>query len=73
MELLLLRQIGATRLLELSTTHDVTLAEAYEARGWVVLKRRKMLKGLTTYGQRQIFAHITDAGRAELERERQVS
>ena len=73
MEMRLLRQIGATRLMQLSTTRDVVLAEAYEACGWVVLKHGKMLKGLTTYGQLRISAHITDAGRAALERERQAS
>ena len=62
----LLNQIAAssTPLYELLGTQKIKEAEGYEARGWVTIKRTKPSKGLATYGQRQTFAMITDAGRA---------
>lgn len=63
----LLRLIASNEnLTELVTSQDIQTAEAYERNGWVILKRTKMSKGLTTYGQQTVYAHITDAGRAAL-------
>lgn len=64
----LLRKIAATgHLHELLSSDEVTQAEAYEAKGWVVLRRTPMSKGRETYGQQAVYAQITDAGRKAIE------
>lgn len=64
----LLRKIAANgHLYELLSSDEITQAEAYEAKGWAVLRRTPMSKGRETYGQRTVYAQITDAGRKALE------
>lgn len=64
----LLKQIARLdHLTELLSSADVKEAEAYEARGWVKLRRTLMSKGKDTYGQQTVYAQITDAGRQALE------
>lgn len=66
--MLLLRKIAANaNLTELLSSDEIRQAEAYEARGWVKLRRTPMSKGKDTYGQQTVYAQITDAGRAALE------
>lgn len=64
----LLRKIAATaHLHELLSSDEIAQAEAYEAKGWVAVRRTPMSKGHETYGQRTIYAQITDAGRKAIE------
>ncbi|WP_038200565.1 hypothetical protein [Xenophilus azovorans] len=64
----LLRKIAATgNLHELLSSDEIAQAETYEAKGWVVLRRTPMSKGRETYGQRTVYAQITDAGRKAIE------
>lgn len=66
----LLRRISKEspqHLTELLSSAEIAQAEEYELQHWVILKRTKMSKGLTTYGQRTVYAAITDAGRRALE------
>lgn len=64
----LLRKIASTEnLYVLRSSTEITQAEVYEAKGWVVLRRTPMSKGRETYGQRTVYAQITDAGRKAIE------
>lgn len=66
--MLLLNKIATqTHFTELLSSDEIARAEEYEAKGWIVLRRTKMSKGVDTYGHRKHYAHITDAGRRALE------
>jgi hypothetical protein len=55
------------KLTELVSSAEIAQAEEYGIKGWVVLRRTKMLKGRETYGQQTVYAQITDAGKRALE------
>jgi hypothetical protein len=64
----LLRRIASlSHLTELMSSAEIAQAEGYEARGWVILRRTTMSKRVETYGQRTVYAQITDAGRRALQ------
>lgn len=60
----LLRRIASiSHLTELTSSVEIAQAERYEAQGWVIVRRTPISKGRDTYGQRTVYAQITDAGR----------
>ena len=63
----LLRRIAnATRLTELIGTAEVQRAEEYAQKGWVVVRRTRMLNIGESDGHQTVYAQITDSGRQVL-------